>query len=265
VTIKFIHLTDTHQVRPGILLYDLDPRQRLDAAVASIVREHPDAAFVAVTGDLAHWGEPQAYQGLRQALEPLPMPVHLLLGNHDDRSAFRAAFPQAPADAEGFVQFVFDAGELRLVCLDTNEPGVAWGVFCERRAAWLAEALAAAARDGRPVHLMLHHPPFPVGIGAMDRISLLDPAPLRAALEPHRGLVRHMYFGHLHRPIAGSWLGIPFSTVRATCHQVALTLGDTARVPGSHEPAQYGVVLADARGTVVHLHDFADPSARFDL
>jgi len=24
-------------------------------------------------------------------------------------------------------------------------------------------------------------------------------------------------------------------------------------------------VLADARGTVVHLHDFADPSARFDL
>ena len=54
-------------------------------------------------------------------------------------------------------------------------------------------------------------------------------------------------------------------SVLDTSHQVALTLGDTARIPGSHEPAQYGVVLADAQGTVVHLHDFADPSVRFEL
>lgn len=265
MTLKFIHLTDTHQVRPGERLYGLDPRQRLDAAVASIAREHPDAAFVAVTGDLAHWGEPQAYEALREALAPLPMPVHLLLGNHDDRAAFRAAFPAAPTDAEGFVQFAFEAGGQRVVCLDTNEPGVSWGVLCERRAAWLADALADAARAGRPVHLMLHHPPFAVGIRAMDRISLRDPGPLRAALEPHRAVVRHLYFGHLHRPIAGSWLGVPFSTVRATSHQVALRLADSDRVPGSHEPPQYGVVLSDAQGTVVHLHDFADPSDRFDL
>jgi 3',5'-cyclic AMP phosphodiesterase CpdA len=261
----FIHLTDTHQVVPGTLLYGLDPHERLRAAVDSIAATHADAAFVAVTGDLAHWGEPAAYAALRDALEPLPMPVHLLIGNHDDRVAFRRAFPARPVDAEGFVQFVFDAGEVRIVCLDTNEPGVSWGVLCERRAAWLAEALSDAARADRPVHLMMHHPPFPLGLPAMDRISLREPGPLREAIAPHAGRIRHLFFGHVHRPIAGSWLGVPFSTVRATNHQVALVLTDTERVPGSHEPAQYGVVLADAERTVVHLHDFADPSLRFDL
>lgn len=263
---KFIHLTDTHQVRRGTELYGLDPRARLDAAVASIAAEHPDAAFVAVTGDLAHWGEPDAYVALREGLAPLPMPVHLLIGNHDDRGAFRAAFPQTPVDAEGFVQYAFDAGEIRVVALDTNEPGVAWGVFCERRAAWLADTLAQAHRDDRPVHLMLHHPPFEVGIGPMDRLSLREPGPLIEALRPWQASVRHLYFGHLHRPIAGSWRGLPFSTVRATSHQVALVLGgSTDRIPGSHEPAQYGVVLAGRDTTVVHLHDFADGSARFEL
>jgi hypothetical protein len=40
-------------------------------------------------------------------------------------------------------------------------------------------------------------------------------------------------------------------------------IGD--RVPGSHEPPQYAVVLADADTTVVHLHDLADASPRFLL
>lgn len=263
---KFIHLTDTHQIPPGQSLYGLDPAARLRAAVASIAAEHRDAAFVIVTGDLAHRGEPQAYGVLREGLAALHMPVHLLLGNHDDRRAFLDAFPDTPTDAEGFVQYAFDAGALRMICLDTNEPGVHWGVLCERRAAWLAEALAGAARDDRSVHLFLHHPPFPLGIAAMDRISLRDTGPLEAAIAPHRERIRHLYFGHVHRPIGGSWHGIPFTTVRAISHQVALVLGrETERVPGSHEPPQYGVVLADALGTVVHVHDFADASPRFDL
>jgi hypothetical protein len=73
------------------------------------------------------------------------------------------------------------------------------------------------------------------------------------------------FFGHLHRPIFGSWRGIPFSTLRGTNHQVALRLEDTAKVPGSHEPPQYGVVLLGEDSITMHLHDFLDISARFWL
>jgi Icc protein len=263
---KFIHLTDTHQVRPGLTLYGLEPYERLQAAVASINREHVDAEFVMITGDLTHWGEAEAYACLRRALAPLTMPVRLLIGNHDDRSNFLREFSNTPIDSNGFVQYWFDSGPIRVVALDTNEPGVSWGAFCDRRASWLAGVLAEATAARRPVHLMLHHPPFPVGIDSMDRISLRDPEPLIEAIRPFKATVKHLYFGHVHRPISGCWQGIPFSTVRATNHQVALAIrAGEKKVPGSHEPPQYGVVLVNDEQTVVHLHDFADESPRFDL
>lgn len=260
--LKFVHLTDTHLVEPGRAIYGSDPAWRLRQAVESINGEHGDAAFVIVTGDLAHWGEPAAYAELRRLLALLRPPVHLLIGNHDDRGAFRQAFDTTPTDPAGFVQYGFSLGGLRHVALDTHEPGVSWGVFCEQRAGWLAEELAAASE---PVHLYIHHPPCALGIPAMDRIALRDTAALRAALAPHRHKLRHLFFGHLHRPMAGSWWGIPLSTVRGTNHQVALQLADTDRVAGSFEPPQYAVVLADAEQTIVHLHDFGDRSARFPL
>ena len=260
--LKFIHLTDTHLVAPGRALYGIDPAWRLRQAVQSINGEHGDAAFVVITGDLAHWGEAEAYAALREELRALTMPVHLLVGNHDDRGRFLQAFDEVPTTADGFVQSSFIAGGIHHVLLDTNHPGVSWGEFCPMRAQWLAEELAVHTL---PVHLFIHHPPCAVGIAAMDRISLRDPGPLREVLLPHQARIRHLFFGHLHRPIAGSWRGIPLSTVRATNHQVALALGDTVRVPGSLEPPQYAVVLADGEQTIVHFHDFGDRSPRFDL
>lgn len=59
--LKFVHLTDTHLVPAPRPLYALDPRDRLARAVDDINRKQPDATFVVVTGDLAHFGEAAAY------------------------------------------------------------------------------------------------------------------------------------------------------------------------------------------------------------
>lgn len=260
---KFIHLTDTHLVEPGTALYGQDPQARLQAAVRSIQAEHGDAAFCLVTGDLTHWGQPRAYEALHDTLSTLAMPVHLLLGNHDDRRGFQEQFAQVPRDADGFVQYAVPLLDGQLLVLDTNEPGVSHGVFCERRRAWLAAQLALGGDT--PVWLAMHHPPFDVGLPSMDAIGLQDAAAFEAVVAPHRARLRHLFFGHVHRPISGSWLGVPFSTVRATNHQVALDFRDDGRIPGSFEPPAYAVVLADARQTLVHNHDFLDASERFLL
>lgn len=262
---KFIHLTDPHLVDPGALLHQLDPLQRLGEAVDSIVREHADAACVVISGDLCDAGQPQGYAALRGLLARLPMPVHLMMGNHDERGAFRAAFAGSTtplvADAGGFQQLAFSAGGQRFICLDTLEAGASWGRFCAQRAAWLAAELAASAPQ--PVLLFMHHPPFAVGMAPMDHIALRDTGPLRAALAPHRARIRHLFFGHLHRPLAGSWWGIPTSTVRGTNHQIALALDEPTRFIVNHEPPQYAVVLVDDESLIVHFHDYADRSPRF--
>ncbi len=260
---KLIHITDTHLVTPGELLYGNDPLQRLQAAVHSIVAEHGDAAFCLITGDLAHWGEPAAYAALQDCLQALPMPVQLLIGNHDNRMAFRARFPNAPVDPFGFVQQALPFAQGLMLMLDTNEPGVSHGVFCARRCQWLAEQLGGSG--DAPLWLAMHHPPFDVGLPSMDAIGLHDAQAFAEVLAPHRQRVRHLFFGHVHRPISGSWQGIPFSTLRATNHQVVLDLKRSDRVPGSFEPPAYAVVLANEHQTLVHNHDFLDVSPRFEL
>lgn len=251
---KFIHLSDLHLVAPGAPLHGLNPQDRLRRCVAHIRSFHADAAFVVLTGDLTHGGEPAGYEAARVILAELPMPLHVTLGNHDDRDAFRTAFPQVTVSEGGFVQEAFDTPEGRFIMLDTHEPGRAEGGLCDRRLGWLERELRVSAG---PVFLCLHHPPFPVGLGRMDRIRLLNGNPLLSVLHPYHGRVRHIFVGHLHRALAGSWHGLPFSGVRGTNHQIALDFVTQDVAPVSFEAPGYGVVLVSSEAVVVHFEEFA--------
>ncbi|MBU8544135.1 MULTISPECIES: phosphodiesterase [Roseomonadaceae] len=256
---KFIHLSDLHLVGSGATLHGLDPRDRLRRCVAHIRRFHADAAFVVLTGDLTHGGEPGGYAAARAILAEMPMPLHVTIGNHDSRAAFRAAFPHVPVSECGFVQDAFDTPEGRFILLDTHEPQQAEGRLCAQRLAWLERALRTSSG---PVFLGLHHPPFRVGLGRMDRIRLRDGESLLGVLRPHLGRVRHMFVGHLHRALAGSWHGVPFSGVRGTNHQIALDFVTQDVAPVSFEAPGYGVVLVSPEAVVAHLEELPDGESR---
>lgn len=257
---KVIQITDTHLAAPGEMVHDLDPALRLKACVADINAHHADAAMCVVTGDLAQGGEIEAYRQLRGILSALTMPVHLLIGNHDRRGVFREVFPETQIDENGFVQSVIDCAAGRCIFLDTVEDGEKSGTFCAQRCAWLGRRLDEAA--GRPVYLFMHHPPFETGIPSLDRIRLLDPAMLREVLARHSN-IKHIFFGHVHRPIAGHWAGISFSALRGTNHQVALDFAADAKIPRSHEPPAYAIALFGQDSLVVHFHDYLDRSSYF--
>lgn len=260
---KFIHLTDTHVIGGGKTLYGANPADRLHQAVTSINAEHGDAEFVVLTGDMTHWGDADAYAAFRAEISRLTMPVHLMVGNHDDTEAFRRAFPNAPRDPGGFVQTTFETAFGRFILLDTRAPGTSAGAYCTARQEWLRSALSSAPG---PVLLFMHHPPFDVGIASMDAIGLQDAEAFHEVIAPFKGKIRHLFFGHVHRAIFGNWRGVSFSCMRGLNHQVALDLGGaTDRIRGSFEPPAYGVVLIDGDGVVVHLHDFTDRSATFTL
>jgi Icc protein len=253
---KLIHITDTHLVDPGRTLYQLDPYERLAQCVDDVLANHGDAALCVVTGDLAHKGEAGAYRGLAKQLGRLPMPVYPLMGNHDLREPFRASFPNAPRDADGFVQAVVRREEGDFLLLDTLDEGVNGGKYCDRREAWLSKRLQEAG--DRPVYLFMHHPPFSIRIPCVDRIALGEPERFGRIIDAHRGKVRHIFYGHVHRPVCGSWHGIPVSTMRGLNHQVPFDLATVAPVPKSHEPPAYAVVFIDPDQVTVHFHDYLD-------
>jgi 3',5'-cyclic AMP phosphodiesterase CpdA len=259
---KFIHITDTHLAGPGLKLYGLDPRARLDAAIADINQHHSDAAFAVVTGDLTHWGEPKAYADFAAAMAALKFPYIAMVGNHDRRVACLDGLKAAPRDPNGFVQGTRTTEHGMFVFLDTLDETSHAGEMCTRRFDWLAATLASAQDDTQFV-VFMHHPPFPVGVHAMDDIALKQRDEFAEVIAPYRARIRHLFFGHVHRPIFGSYGKIPFSTLRGTNHQVWFELDDSAPHLASHEPPAYGVVLIDHENLVVHSHDFLDTSLRF--
>lgn len=260
---KLIQITDLHLVQPGERLYGLDPKGRLDACIEDINANHKDAELCVITGDLTHFGDEASYALLRDSLNALTVPWHLLLGNHDNRQNFRRMFPEMPVDGHGFVQSAWETAYGRFLFLDTLEQGLHAGAYCERRQAWLRGQLEDIADT--PVYIFMHHPPMKIGVPSLDSVCLMQRQKFQEILAPYRAQVRHLFFGHVHRPVSGSWFGIPFTALRGTSHQCWLDFEAEDQPPGSHEPAAYGIIMIGEDTTMVHVHDYLDESCKFPL
>jgi 3',5'-cyclic AMP phosphodiesterase CpdA len=256
---KILVFTDLHYVRQDALIGHLDPDARFRAGLAHALAQFPDAERIVITGDLAHHGTPAEYARLRAALEGCPLPVHLMIGNHDRRDAFADAFPDTPLTLEGHVQQVIDTGDTRLILLDTVDEGRHGGILCDARLAWLDAALAGA--EGRRTAVFTHHPPMSVGFAAMDAIGLANRAEFLALLR-HRASTCQIVSGHLHRTVSGAAGGIATTILKSPCHQSPIMQPGMDEHASIDEPGAYGILYLDDEGIVVHSEDFDVPGRR---
>jgi 3',5'-cyclic-AMP phosphodiesterase len=245
---KIIHVTDLHLSAPEERVWGLDACARAGRVLDDIARFHGDAAFCVVSGDLANDRDRRAYRWLTGRLEAFPLRTFLMVGNHDERAAMRAELPGVMDDGQGFVQGVHETPAGVFLFLDTlKHPTVTSGQYCAARQGWLRARLAEAA--GRPVFVFMHHPPFDIGIARMDRIRLEEADAFADIVAGHD--VRHIFFGHVHRPVYVSWRGIPCTALPGTSHQIPLVEG--AAGPFTVEPPMYAAVLIEGDSVVVHM------------
>lgn len=255
---KIVQITDIHLVAAGETIQGIDPAKRLRAVIDDVIARFADADLAVFTGDLTDTGAPEAYEILKAEIARLPMPVRLLLGNHDERAAFRAAFPDAATDGNGFIQSSLDApGQIgRLLFLDTNETSWSGGRYCEARLDWLDDQLAGAA--GKPVTVFMHHPPGDIGVTHFEAINLQEPEALVTRLKAHPGGVRMVFIGHVHLPMSGILKGgLPFTAGRGCTHHMVLDVAarDCKWIEGG---PNYSVVFLDDDRLFIHAIDRLD-------
>ncbi|KAF7962350.1 metallophosphatase [Cupriavidus sp. UYMU48A] len=259
------HITDLHIKAGGKLSYRLvDTAGALHRCIDTLLAapQQPDA--VIVTGDLVDFGADSEYQFLRQILQRLPMPVRLLPGNHDSRSALRRVFADhdylfATGNGEDPVHYSIDAGPLRLVAFDCTVPGQPGGRVDPAALPWLEAALSAD--PARPTLLLLHHPPFFTGIGHMDEQGLANADALEAIVRRHPQVER-VLCGHLHRHITRRFGGTVAITAPGPAHQVALDLDPQALSRFRMEPPGYLLHWwHPAHGLVTHAAAIGDYGA----
>ena len=252
---KIIHISDIHFTVPGEPMGGLNPHARFARALADVAKNHPDAARIIVTGDLAHWGEQAAYEALQHALEEVTIPVRLMIGNHDNREIFLSVFEGHPVDEHGFVNYAETVDGVRFIYLDSVGEKTHAGHFCAKRRAWLQQELETCNR----ARIFLHHNPMVVKLPAEDRIALVpeDRAPFRDLVETYASRIDYIHFGHVHAPIHGTFAGVQFASVPSTGNQSIPDLNETDLLQGAPMDPAYFVVLIEGDDTTIHQIPFA--------
>ncbi|MBR1164612.1 phosphodiesterase [Bradyrhizobium elkanii] len=251
---KIVQLTDPHLVPRGTLLRGIDPEARLRACLAEIEAHHRDAAALVVSGDVTDLADRPSYQLFRDILAEFSLPpLHITVGNHDRRSVFGAVFPDHLAP-DGYAHSRFDLGEHVGLLLDTWTKGTHAGSFDRLRLDWLGAQLA---EGHKPVLMFMHHAPVKVGLKRLDQIALKGEEEFWDVIAPFRSRIRHLFFGHMHRNVAGSWRGIPFTVAAGLTHQVMLDF-QTEIVRHIEVEPYFSIILVNDRDIVVHPHAIRD-------
>ncbi len=221
---RIAQLSDLHLTDDGSPLYGhVDTEGAARQAVQTIADLIPRPDFLLLTGDLADGGSDQAYRRLRQWLERAGIPYALVPGNHDQRATLRRVFPEQGWPADGLCCQRVDCGEGALVLVDSQIPGEEAGEIGPQQQTWL-EALGLM---DRPTLLVMHHPPFAVGIPGMDAIRCRGSDDL-AVWMARQPAVEALLCGHVHRFVSSTFAGRPALIAPSPAHQIAYGPGPLA-------------------------------------
>ena len=177
-----LHLSDLHLVGgPGTLHGSVDSAARLKEICEQIIASRIRPEAIIFTGDLADKGELEAYERLREMIEPLRARArrqgHLGHGQPRQPGQLPSAF--ADASAASKPRTPWTAATSSTGCASSPStprvPGYHHGELSESQLDWLAAELATPAPDG--TILAMHHPPVP---------CVLDLAVLGGAARPGR-------------------------------------------------------------------------------
>ena len=218
-----LHISDTHVLAGGGRLYDRVASERhLQILFEEFEASGGRPEAIVFTGDLADKGEPDAYDRIRGIVDPvaerLGAQVIWVMGNHDERGAFRRGLlGERGVTAEGGVRpvdRVDDVNGLRVITLDSTVPGHHHGEVAPEQLDWLAEELSIPAPHG--TILAMHHPPVPSVLDLAVAVELRDQGGLAEVVEGSD--IRSIIAGHLHYSSTATFAGVPVSVASASCY-----------------------------------------------
>jgi len=253
-------ITDPHiTIGPG----DARSADALAAAVAAVNGLDPAPDAVLLSGDVTEHATGDEYERAAELLAPLSMPLHPLVGNHDDADGVRAHLG-APGRPGEPLQYATRIGPLRLVACDTTVNGRDDGALGPERLAWIEAELAEDRQT--PTLLAMHHPPLLIGVGVLDEIGLAEADRLALgelmAVNPQ---VKRIVAGHVHRGAVGGLGGCPVFVCPSSYLQLALDLGPDSEIALVREPPAFGLHVTLGDELISHVVPIGDHGPPFRL
>ena len=193
-------LSDPHlPASPALVSRGINMTSHFKQATAEVLDLAASPAGVLVTGDCAYnSGQLEDYAHVGELLNPLRtagLPVHLALGNHDNRERFWQSFPaeeQAHRPLADRQVALLRSAHFNWFILDSLETTLSSpGLLGPEQLHWLAEALDDNPKV--PALIVIHHNP---GLNG-GNLGLKDTLPLFEVMRP-RNQVKAYIYGHTH-------------------------------------------------------------------
>ena len=206
---------------------------RFDRVLTWLTHLRPDA--LVLTGDLTdgHWQE--GYKQIAARLSQQSYPSFVLPGNSDDRCLMRSVWGEknwASDTPEKNLHFSHDFGSLRLTGLDSTVNTHNYGSMTDHLG-WLDKQLSRA--ESLPSLLFIHHHVFKSGIPTLDESMCRGLNKLEELIERTPARVLAICAGHVHRPVAGTFAGVPAYICGSVCPANPVWFG-TENIPPVGEP-----------------------------
>ena len=193
-------LSDTHLAADRSLQFrGVNMAEHFDRVSRDLGSLPKRPAGLFLTGDCAYnSGESGDYALLEALLKPIRearIPVHLALGNHDNRERFWAAFQNERKAARPLVDRQASMLKARLAnwfLLDSLEKTLSTpGLLGPEQLAWLADSLDR--HTSKPAIVLVHHNPGFNG----GNMGLKDTLPFLEIIRPRKQVKAYIY-GHTH-------------------------------------------------------------------
>lgn len=198
---------------------------------------------IVATGDLADHGQIAEYEQVKAELVA-DVPVLMLPGNHDERSAYRKVVLGGDGDTP--INQTHRVSGVIFALLDSTIPGRHDGRLAPETLDWLRATLAEA---DAPVFIGLHHHPIALHNPLVDGIRLGNADDLAAIVAEFPQVVA-VLCGHAHAAASGTFAGRPLIAAPGVVSTTRLPWTTTAVLTWSNT-----LDLTDPPGVVFHVFD----------